>query len=324
LLVFLSILVTLLRLLVVPGDVGDRRDMVRFLSLMGVSYVLHVMDRDEVNTKDLQYHPAVMEDVAGVTTNSRWLADYTRKIVPFFEYENVRSMGIYPRSVLFVPYRGRDSIHVLGRASCSTGQVTINERYALDQRYTLHSLLATLVHELTHIQGGEFCEGDPDEFESKTQAVAIEILGAMCNYGDRLACHAFYNEVEGILKATAYLIAIEHNWQDFYFTINALFFQNREQEMASQKSWRYWSQSGSRRLTLSSILRRYHAKVLYDYLLPGLTGKPVPIAIKPQPSYIMPGYNDTPPFTFDDTQSLIPHWIITILSQWATDPHEAP
>ena len=128
----------------------------------------------------------------GMETNSKWLAEYTAKILPFFEYEGIGGGGEFPKAVAFVPFAETTAFVVGGRALRDTEIVLLNSRYVLIPTWGDDAeILAVLVHELTHLQRGNFIGDNPAEFEAFTEAATAEILAAMCNYGDTLACRAF-------------------------------------------------------------------------------------------------------------------------------------
>jgi len=129
----------------------------------------------------------------GLDSNSKWVADYVRMIVPFMYYEGVSSMGYYPDIAGIAPFKDKDSFHVGGRMKPEYNAILLNERYFIDERWNdKRRALGTLVHELVHVQGGAYLKGTSAELEAATQSATIEVLADICNYGDSLACKTFW------------------------------------------------------------------------------------------------------------------------------------
>lgn len=136
--------------------------------------------------------------------NSMYLIKEIYHIVPYMEYEGLTVRGSYPVIALFVPFGNSDYFHILGRWIPAKGIVAINERYLAQADYVPNQaqFLATLVHELVHVQGGGYISGKSStEYEARTEAGSIEVLAAMCNHSHEVACQAFWKEVEGYAMA---------------------------------------------------------------------------------------------------------------------------
>ena len=128
----------------------------------------------------------------GMESNSIWVANYVRQIVPYMTYEKAIAEGYYPWAANVVPFGNVNSFHVAGRMLPSDNIIFLNERYFLDDKWNdQRRALETLTHELVHVQRGAFIYGTSAELESATSAATTEILAAMCNYNDVLACKAF-------------------------------------------------------------------------------------------------------------------------------------
>src|SRR3990167_8181042 len=145
-----------------------------------------------------------------INSNSLWLVQQTTKIVPYFAYEDLTDRGLYPSILAWIPMTNERSFHVLGTAYTDEYVIYLNDRTVTDPRFNdQREALETLVHELIHIQGGLFADDPaPDwatksaHLESATEAATIEVLAAMCNYGDKIACLSFWSSTEGLARSS--------------------------------------------------------------------------------------------------------------------------
>ena len=71
----------------------------------------------------------------GMETNSEWVANYVRLIIPYMEYEKVAVTSIYPVAANVVPFNSVKSFHIAGRMFPSENAILLNERYFLDTRW---------------------------------------------------------------------------------------------------------------------------------------------------------------------------------------------
>ena len=204
----------------------------------------------------------------GIKTNNIWAAEYTRLIIPYMLYEHATPNPIYPDSVGVLPFVGNQSFHVAGRMFPSENSVLLNERYFLDTRWNdQRRALATLVHELVHIQRGAFIDGESAEFESATSTATAEILAAMCNYGDELACKAFWHDIESLARTSLLLQLNEYGLLNVYETWAKLFWRDYAQQDAYNKSTRYWSND----MEGLMILRSKYNLVPWQNILAGVS-----------------------------------------------------
>ena len=131
-------------------------------------------------------------------SNSLWVLNYSEIIVPFFEHENIREVPVYAKEIIVKPLVCEEgSFCIAGYALYETKHISL----FLGERYDARQLLAVLIHEHIHLQGGRFIDIVPPwltvvVFEGNTQAATLEVLAAMCHSGDDLACIAFWNEVK--------------------------------------------------------------------------------------------------------------------------------
>ena len=210
----------------------------------------------------------------GITVNSTWLVERTTNIVPYFAYDQLTTNPVYPIDAFFFPRTGVSSFTVGGQAQTENGSLTINERYLTDPRWIDEAgTLGTLVHELIHLQGGEFAPADGSNFfsgpeesatkESNTSAAATEILAAMCNYKDKAACAAFWQEIENFA-----LTNLNTRLQEpVYDLFRSVFLIDADEERADRKTDRFWSGHERERWELRMKYGRHPWEA---HVLPGL------------------------------------------------------
>ncbi len=236
----------------------------------------------------------------GVTTNSRWALNYTLRIVPLFSYEGIVNHPVYPAAVLFAPFPGDSAYVVLGRAAPWNSVVFLNWRYTEDGTMSDEAdALGTLTHELIHVQGGIFSGGTSEELEAATAAATTEVLAALCNFGDRIACTAFLDSVQDGVRAVLIrdlqMYHAEWAWQAYA----NLFMRNETERLVSAKALRYWASDPAAR---QAIIQKYGVVPLENYIAAGIKGKVVDAAYH---SSVNPsgwfGY-DFGLLSFDDTK----------------------
>lgn len=178
----------------------------------------------------------------GIESNNMWVAEYVRKIVPYFSYEQATNQGIYPTSAGVIPLLDMQSFHIGGRMYHETNTIILNERYFIDERWNdKRRVLGTLVHELAHIQRGAYTDGASEELESATSTATVEILAAMCNYGDPLACSAFWYQIENLSRTSLMLQLDDLGLGNLYEAWANTFWRSVEQTDAYNKSRRFWA-----------------------------------------------------------------------------------
>ena len=212
----------------------------------------------------------------GIETNSKWLADYSTRIVPYFLRERV-GQGIYPDYIVVRPWLGDKSFNVGGQAECgydtTLGRdiciVWINSRYFDDPAWQdSRDILGTFIHELVHIQGGNFINPEGGTWaeksailESNTSAVTLEVLAAMCQYGDELSCKTFWRELEALARQS--LRARLHGDEWAYNLFSNIFLRNGIDERIARKNDRYWAGHEYER---DEIIEKY-GKSPYEHIL---------------------------------------------------------
>lgn len=191
----------------------------------------------------------------GVSTNSQWLLDKTSLIVPYFASEGVSTRPIYPRQIYFVPYVAQRSFVVAGSAQCDDPEATLvvlNERVVMDNRWNDEAdALHTLVHELVHVQGGVFCTGTSESLESATEAAAMEVMAAMCNWGDKLACQAFWGGIESFARRSLWVQAHSAHADWLFALWSNVYLRDADEERGARKTDRFWAPSTAERYTIS-------------------------------------------------------------------------
>lgn len=243
----------------------------------------------------------------GVITNSRWLADQSRLILPYFAYEGVSTweVGIYPRLVAFFPFGGDRSFHVLG--TVPEGQVVIlNERLVLDPRLNDEvEAKAVLIHELVHTQGGKYLEWPPETWEAYTSAATLEVEAGMCNYGDPVACAAFWKDFEGMVRGSLKYAALSVGVPWLYDAFANVWLRSDEETIWAAKQARFFDDHGE---DLKTLLYKYDALPWATLVLPQFRG----IAMKTgHTQYDMTGIGWYHTMFFDDMLAMLGqfHWL---------------
>jgi len=195
----------------------------------------------------------------GIKTNSELLCKFTLEVLPYYYYEGLHGENdaVWPASIAFIPGDGQYHFHILGRASCAGHYAILNYR---SQNYAspwndATSILATLVHELGHVQG--VCGEPVGYMEASNQVLTFEILAAMANHGNHYAVRPLVKElrdsslsyVEAELIDTP-LYPVFKLWK--HLTINTTF----EERARVAKSRRYWA---NKQDELEYIIRSYGA-----------------------------------------------------------------
>ena len=200
-----------------------------------------------------------------ISTNSKFLLNELLRAAPFMEYELITNDVTLPRLSAFVPLAGAESLHVLGWALPGRAAL-LNARLATSSKGgDWRVVKSTLVHELIHNQSGAFISGPSASFESRTQAATIEVLAAMCQYGDDVACASFWQEIYGAALSDLWIRVGRENAN---FIANLLW-RNADQEAASAKADRYWARNRDRQ---RDIIDKYGRSPLVDHVFPGLCG----------------------------------------------------
>jgi len=253
-----------------PGVVAAKNvveENAALLSTFAIAEYAHLRAGDPIPL-DVEYTEQKPINVWGMQTNSPWLTTWVKKIVPAFGYEKVCAVPKYPRSIGFTPNPGYRSFHIAGFARPFLADAWLNERFLIDGRWNdARDALATLTHELIHLQGGGYIVGEPEEFENRTQAATVETLAAMCNYGEETACRAFWQEYEGYTRIVFRLMLEDAGHGDWYNRIANLLWRDSMDERAAEKASRFWAEDPDQ---LDYIYRAYYLgpwKIIQDGVL---------------------------------------------------------
>lgn len=191
-----------------------------------------------IDLDQVDYHQDLTGKFWEIQTNSEWLVEQTNLIVPYMGYENLAPSGRYPTGIYFAPMANNQSFHILGKYLPFYRIIIINDRFLYDGRRLERAdmLLSTIVHELVHAQHGRYVKGESQELESATEAATIEILAAMCNHNNNLACQAFYNELKGYA-----LTGLELSAPKVFEAGLRLILDGPKDQAPRDKSLRYWA-----------------------------------------------------------------------------------
>ena len=274
-------IVLLLSLLALLGLAASQREL-RFLARdLFIAKYADVMAGDDVPfdatatgmAGDLQYtrEALIRQDLAYSTNvNSLWLLEQSTLIVPYFASEKLTPTPYYPDAAYFVPFPGVRSFVVAGSASCSELRLILNERILLDERWNdARNALEVLVHELIHLQGGAFCLGTSRELESATVAATTEVLAAMCNWGDSLACKAFWLNIKDHAVRSAFVRANRLGAGWWFERFMDVFIRSAGERRAAAKSDRFWADNRLERL---EIAYKYGLRAWEERILAGIRG----------------------------------------------------
>ncbi len=161
-------------------------------------------------------------------------------------------------------------MHIWGHAHPFRNVAFLNERMFFDGRWQDQAnLMGTMTHELIHLQGGAYISGSPEEFEPATEAATTEVLAAMCNHGNDVACRAFWLAIHDSSRAVFWTELNERGYESWYQRISDLLWRDAEQSHAARKSMRYWAENPAH---LQYILRAYSVKPWEKHVIPGLFG----------------------------------------------------
>jgi len=211
-------------------------------------------------------------------SNSKAIIHMAYEIVPFFAVERVSDASHYPAVILVVPLVAETSFVIAGQAGKTPNgpMVRINERF-LDDRA---GLLATLTHELIHLQGGYFL--DPPEgiegldrsyfIESRTSTATLEVLAAMCRYGNPVACQAFWGDLEVLARRSLQAKAGRAGLLGLYEWWASAFLRDDAGDLRGEKMDRFWE---GNRTEQQQIIERYGELPWEEQVLPGICGQPL-------------------------------------------------
>jgi hypothetical protein len=185
------------------------------------SPIARLLIRDVVVTT-IAYHKAG-EKIIADSDPSTFVMEYSQVIVPFFAQEKIREMPISPEKITIIL---DESGGISGVAIPEDNTI----RLTFIEQVDIRELLPVIVHELVHLQRGRFLTYDEQppwikftSSEANTQAATLEVLAAMCNSGDDLACATFWNEVGEYSNSVFWFHLEQNGLEEWYQPINELF-----------------------------------------------------------------------------------------------------
>lgn len=269
------LIIEILALLVLTSAVGIRLAIITPARDMAVAMVADQLAGEAVPLDAPHSYDALFR-VYDTITNSKMMSEWAYQILPFFAVENISNGNRYPRTILLVPNVAKRSFVVAGTARCEEGEVWLNDRFVQDKAQTL----ATLTHELIHIQMGNFCvmpdreEGnDPTSrsiwVESHTTAATVEATAAMCRYGSPTACQSFWQEISALARRSvqAKLMRAHVPWL-YYWWVSATM-RNDQEDLLAEKMSRFWAPNMGE---LQGIVERYGEFPWETMVEPGICG----------------------------------------------------
>lgn len=266
---------------------------------------------------EVDYSMSQYFDVYGIVTNSFYLNEQVRLIIPFFSYEKINEMPNYPGAIIFEPMPIYRSFHILGTAQTPVfdddiGVVHINERFILDEwRIDERQMLSTLVHELIHFQRGNFLGGPPNyvhhvNYEANTQSATIEVLAAMCGYKNDVACKAFWDEIYSYSRGSLRMRMRRWHLEQWYYPIADLLWWDDVDRRAADKSLRFWMGDEDLKDELYSIIGSYQQRPWERVVIPGILGTPLDTGLETKCEVTGGGIQCDPSLMpFDDTQDML-------------------
>lgn len=206
-------------------------------------------------------------EAAGVEpAKAKDAALYVLEIQPFFGYEGLidveQDRYIDPQ---FIPQLDSMShSHILGYTYCD-GTLVLNGRFLnpVSTWYNRPEFLGTLVHEMVHNIGGEYCGLDTYRTESRTQLGMLEVLSALANTGNQQALYAVLVELRDIASDTYWAELLSQGKGDEFAAFDAQINDGDPAESARlAKAERRWANDMG---TLRGILKRYSQVVFDDF-----------------------------------------------------------
>jgi len=231
-------------------------------------------------------HPLDPAKTWGLYVNSEYLLEKVTLWVPQFAYEGI-SDGIYPQITAIQPFPSERSFIVAGTAGrLDSGYpiVLLNERFFLEGwEIDERDIYTTLLHELTHAQGGNFTFLPPPEsrsagwiyeesarLESLTSATTVEMAAALCNRGDRVACGSFWIQIRDFATRSLQAKAYRGGYGWAYEAFADVYLRNHQERIQRDKSMRFWE---PRMWELRGILERYGEHPWEQEVMAGVCGR---------------------------------------------------
>lgn len=242
------------------------------------------------------------------------LIEWTIEMTPMFEYEGIVSQANWPPKdgIGFILFPDGDSHnHVAGRSDCAN-YAGLNLRFANEHSswYQDEDAPFTLLHELAHIQQGQYicATADRDLVENSAQIAALEVAAALVNQGNKELLTPLVSELRGMAISAAYASAIRTGQTTQFIDFRSKLSPGAFADARFAKSQRRWS---SNPIELMTILDRYNVVPLLmisnairhdNSEIKGLAFPPV---VENRGNYFAIGRNY--PIKLDDTAYFLTH-----------------
>ena len=256
----------------------------------------------------------------GLTINSEYLLEKVTLWVPQFAYEGI-SNGIYPKVTAIQPFLSEPSFVVAGttgRLADGPPIILLNERFFLEGReIDERDIYATLLHELTHAQGGYFtplpppdprphnwAEQESARLESLTAATTVEMAAAICNRGDQVACGSFWLQIRDFATRSLQAKAYRGGYGWAYEVFGDIYLTNHQERIQRDKSMRFWE---PRMWELRGILERYGEHPWEQEVIGGVCGRVLNAGILRLLEQMAGGFSKylVTAVSFDDTRYIL-------------------
>jgi hypothetical protein len=198
---------------------------------------------------------------------------WVREILPWFQREGVVARVVVPKSVGTNMFTrdGFANSHLLAAGSCWLESVLVNGRVfsPVSSWYGRPDFLATLVHELAHVQG--ICIGnDTLQVEASAQIAALEVMAAMANDGNEPMIRSLLTELRRMcLDALEYEAWGNPDREQFARMLDRHVLHSALAEAQIVQAERYWMGSKQRSQKLREVLDSY-AEVPLRRIVAGL------------------------------------------------------
>lgn len=205
---------------------------------------------------------AILDSVEAPTFAPESLDPYwVYEVGPFFEYEGLTKDEFVYRTVVWQPLL--DSAghnHLLGFTYCNP-EVYLNIRVVnpVSAWYGWErNPLATLVHEMVHTLGGDFCSFDSETAESTTQTATLEVLAALANGGNAVALYSLLLELKDTALDVVLADALKNDDLNGYRAFLKRIDPSAQRAARFEKSMRFWADDMG---GLKEILSKYSVLV---------------------------------------------------------------
>ena len=326
----IALVVVLLSLFVGLGAFGWQEGEKIELPLMIRDVVIAVIAENKAGDEipyEFDYNLTQFYNIGGIYTNSLYLMEQVRIILPFFGYEGITETPTSPDVIGFGYLAGIRSFTVGGFAvqrdtpnPGDPGIILINERYVLLDSYNdKRDILSTLTHELVHHQGANFIGRAPNylessAFEANTQAATIEVLAAMCNFRDADSCKAFWDEISAYARGSFRMRLRQWGYENLYYPIADFLWWDDVDRQAADKSLRFWMNDPDRKDYLYNQIYTYQQRPWEYVILPGILGEPLDTGLEGKCAVTTVGIKCEPILMpFDDTTDLIGNFVLWLI-----------